>query len=123
MVLRLVRQSAVAVVSPRVPAILSRPSSPGEATILSQKEGAVAVRMPTRARNGSCKPEGGCRVVGPRVPAILLRPSSPGEATILSQKDLDWLQSGWSFHRHQLRRRDADRCLGDRSSAVSVEQR
>ena len=68
----------MAVVCPRVPAILSRPSSPGEATILSQKEGAVAV-------------------VCPRVPAILSRPSSPGEATILSQKDLDWLQSGVVF--------------------------
>ena len=75
MVLRRVRQSAVANVCPRVPAILSRPSSPGEATILFQKEGAVAV-------------------VCPRVPAVLSRPSSPGEATILSEKDLDWLQSG-----------------------------
>ena len=68
----------MAVVCPRVPAVLSRPSSPGEATILFQKEGAVAV-------------------VCPRVPAVLSRPSSPGEATILSQKDLDWLQSGVVF--------------------------
>ena len=67
MVLRRVRQSAVAVVCPRVLAVLSRPSSPGEATILSQKEGAVAV-------------------VCPRVPAILPQPSSPGEATILYEK-------------------------------------
>ena len=68
----------MAVACPRVPAVLSRPSSPGEATILFQKEGAVAV-------------------VCPRVPAVLSRPSSPGEATILSEKDLDWPQSGVVF--------------------------
>ena len=78
MVLRRVRQSAVAVACPRVHAVLSRPSSPGEATILFQKEGAVAVACP-------------------RVHAVLSRPSSPGEATILSEKDLDWLQSGVVF--------------------------
>ena len=97
MVLRRVRQSAVAVVRPRVPAILSRSSSPGETTILFQK-GAVAVvcpRVPAVLSRPSSlgeatiwfQKEGAVAVVCPRVPAVLSRPSSPGEATILFQKE------------------------------------